>query len=38
MKSRESNFEVGNSNPSVCYYNPRFNYLDKNVASIKLIR
>ena len=33
MKSRESAFEVCNPNPSVCYYNPNYNYLDKNISS-----
>ena len=37
MRSRDSNFEVLNTNPSVCYYNPNYQYLDKNIHSINLI-
>ena len=33
MKSRIGNFEIVNPNPSVCYYNPNYNYLEKNVSS-----
>jgi len=36
MKARNFNFEVASTNPSVSYYNPNYDYLNKNVASIPL--
>ena len=32
IKSRQSNFEINNHNPSICYYNPNYKYLNKNIA------